>query len=149
MTFITVLSTGCKPSLPPITQLAEGKDKVRFQRKGAVVLAVIEVNIHRVDVLRLPVNALARRGKPDYLSAQTLHKGEILRFRVADDNVVVSNEESVCHFPLCRKGFTASRRSQNQPVRVFKLLAVAKYHVVALKRSARNTGLPRSEKAPA
>ena len=87
-------------------QLAEGKDKVRFQRKGAVVLAVIEVNIHRVDVLRLPVNALARRGKPDYLSAQTLHKGEILRFRVADDNVVVRNEESVCHFPLCRKGFT-------------------------------------------
>ena len=53
-----------------------------------------------------------------------------LGFRVADNDVVVGNEESVCHFPLCRKGFSASRRSQDKPVGVFKLLAVAEYHVV-------------------
>ena len=50
--------------------------------------------------------------------------------RVADDNIVVGNEKGVCHFPLCRKGFTASRCSKNKPVGVFQLLAVAEYHVV-------------------
>ena len=53
-----------------------------------------------------------------------------LGFRVADDNIVVRNEESVCHFPFRGKGFTASRRPQDKPIRVFKLLAVAEYHVV-------------------
>ena len=53
-----------------------------------------------------------------------------LGFRVADNYIVVRNEESVCHFPLCRKGFSASRRSQDQAVGVFKLLAIAEYHVV-------------------
>ena len=42
-------------------KLAEGEDKVGFQRKGAVVLGIVEVNIHRVHILGLPVNALARR----------------------------------------------------------------------------------------
>ena len=53
-----------------------------------------------------------------------------LGFGVADDNVVVRNEKRICHFPFGGKGFSASRRSQNKPVGVFKLLAVAEYHVV-------------------
>ena len=56
------LIDGLQALLAAYDKLAEGEDKVGFQRKGAVVLAVIEVNIHRVHILGLPVNALARRG---------------------------------------------------------------------------------------
>ncbi|CCL09949.1 hypothetical protein BN191_370032 [Clostridioides difficile T61] len=77
---------------------------------------------------------------------KTLHKGKILGFRVADDNVVVGNEKSVCHFPFCRKGFSASRRSQDKPVWVFELLSVAEYHVVRKGVQAIVKGLPRLKK---
>lgn len=53
-----------------------------------------------------------------------------LGFGVADDNIVVGNEENVCDFPFCRKGFTASRSSQDKPVWVFELLPVAQNHIV-------------------
>lgn len=53
-------------------KLAEGKDKVGFQRKRVVVLAVIEVNIHRVYIVG------ACRGKADYLPVQTFYKGVIV-----------------------------------------------------------------------
>jgi len=64
------------------------------------------------------------------LPAKPFYKGKILRFRVADKNIVVGNEKSICDFPLCRKGFSAARCSQDKPVWIFKLLAVAEYHVV-------------------
>ena len=124
------LIDGLQALLAADYKLAQGQDKIGFQRKRAVVLGVIEVYIHRVDVLGLSVNAPARRRQADYLSVKTLHKGKILGFGVADDNVVVRNEKRICHFPFGGKGFSASRRSQNKPVGVFKLLAVAEYHVV-------------------
>ena len=108
----------------------EGKDKVAFQCKGVVVLTVIEVYIHRVYILGLAVHAFPSRGESHHLSVKSLHKGEVFRFRVADDNVIVGNEERICHFPFCRKGFLASRRSQDKPFRVFKLLPVAEYHII-------------------
>ena len=61
---------------------------------------------------------------------QAAHKGVILRFRVADDDVVVGNEKSVCDFPLRRKALAASGCSQDKPVRVFQPLAVTEDHVV-------------------
>ena len=111
-------------------KLAEGKDKVGFQGKRVVVLGVVEVNIHRVHILGLAVHAFSGRRQTYHLPAQTLHKGKIFCFRVADNNIVVGNEKGVCHFPFCRKGFTASRCSKNKPVGIFQLLAVAEYHVV-------------------
>ena len=50
-------------------------------------------------------------------------------YKRQDKNIIVSNEKGVCDFPLCRKGFSAARCSQDKPIRVFKLLAVAEYHV--------------------
>lgn len=69
-----------------------------------------------------------------------------LGFRVADDNVVVSNEESICHFPFGGETLTASRRSQDKPVWVFELLSVAEYHVVRKGVQAIVQGLPRLKK---
>lgn len=69
-----------------------------------------------------------------------------LGFGVADDNIVVGNEENVCDFPFCRKGFTASRSSQDKPVWVFELLSVAEYHVVRKGVQAIVQGLPRLKK---
>ena len=107
------LIDGLQALLAAYDKLAEGKDKIGFQRKRAVVLGIVEVNIHRVHILGLSVNALARRRQAYHLPVKPLHKGKILCFRVADDYVVVCNEESVCHFPFCRKGFPASRRTQD------------------------------------
>ena len=39
------------------------------------------------------------------MPAKPLDKGKILGFRVADKNIIVSNEKGVCDFPLCRKDF--------------------------------------------
>ena len=77
---------------------------------------------------------------------KTLHKGKILGFRVADDNVIVSNEESICHFPFGGETLTASRRSQDKPVWVFELLSVAEYHIVRKGVQAIVQGLPRLKK---
>ena len=113
MNDIDGLIDGLQALLAAYDKLAEGEDKVGFQRKRAVVLGIVEVNIHRVHILGLPVNALARRRQAYHLPVKPLHKGKILCFRVADDNVVVRNEESVCHFPFGCKGFPASRRPQD------------------------------------
>ena len=43
-------------------KLAEGKDKIAFQCKGAVVLAVIKVHIHRVHILGRTVHAFSGWG---------------------------------------------------------------------------------------
>ena len=67
-------------------------------------------------------------------------------FRVADNNIVVGDEKGVCHFPFCRKGFTASRCSEDKPVGIFQLLAVAEYHVVRKGVQAIVQGLPRLKK---
>ena len=60
------LIDGLQALLAAYDKLAEGKDKVGFQRKGAVVLAVIEVNIHRVHILPVLAAYIAysMAGKP-------------------------------------------------------------------------------------
>ena len=59
---------------------------------------------------------------------QAAHKGVILRFRVADDDVV-GNEKSVCDFPLRRKALAASGGAEDQTVGVFQPLAVTEDHI--------------------
>ena len=121
---------GLQALLAADNKFTQGEDKIGLQGKRAVVLGIVEVYVHRVHILGLSVNAPACRGQPDNLTVQTLHKGKILGFRVADNNIVVGNEKGICHFPFCRKGFTTARCSQDKPVWIFKLLAVAEYHVV-------------------
>ena len=60
------LIDGLQALLAAYDKLAEGEDKVGFQRKGAVVLAVIEVNIHRVHILPVLAAYIAysMAGKP-------------------------------------------------------------------------------------
>ena len=60
---------------------------------------------------------------------QAAHKGVIFRFRVADDDVVVGNEKSVCDFPLRRKALATSGGAEDQPVGVFQPLAVTEDHI--------------------
>ena len=108
------LIDGLQALLAANDKLAEGQDKVGlFSARGLSSSAVIEVHIHRVHILGRAVHAFPGRGEavPPARSSR-LHKGKILGFGVADDNVVVGNEEGVCDFPLCRKGFPAARRSQ-------------------------------------
>ena len=118
------LIDGLQALLAAYDKLAEGEDKVGFQRKGAVVLAVIEVNIHRVNVLRAVLRNL------DNLSFQTSDKGVIFGFGVANDNVVGRDKKSVCDFAFCRKTFAAARCAEYQAVGIFQLLSVAQNHVV-------------------
>ena len=53
---------GLQALFPANDKLAEGKDKIAFQCKGAVVLAVIKVHIHRVHILGRTVHAFPGRG---------------------------------------------------------------------------------------
>ena len=53
---------GLQALLAADDQLTKGEDKIAFQRKRVVVLGIVEVYIHRVDVVR------AGGGKPYHLS---------------------------------------------------------------------------------
>ena len=55
---------------------------------------------------------------------QPLDQRTVLRFGVADDNVVVGNEKDVGDLALGCKGFAAAGCAENQAVRVFKELSV-------------------------
>ena len=57
---------------------------------------------------------------------QVLHQRPVLRFGVADDDIVVCDEEHVGDLPLGGEGLAASGRAQDQPVGVFQQLSV--YH---------------------
>ena len=59
-----------------------------------------------------------------------LYQRIILGFGIADDDVILRDEEGVCHFTLGREGFTGTGRTQDQPVGVLELLAVNHDHVV-------------------
>ena len=75
-----------------------------------------------IDVIR------ADRRDADDLTAELLNKGEILGFGVADDDVILGDEEGVRHFTLGGEGLTGTGRTQDQPVGVLELLAVHHDH---------------------
>ena len=60
------------------------------------------------------------------LSVQTLHQRSVLGFGVADDDVVVGDEEHVGDLPLCGKALAASGRTKDEAVGVLETLAI--YH---------------------
>ena len=105
-------------------QLTQRKNKVSFQCQRIVLLAVIAVDVHRVDILR------AGGTDVDNLSMQTLHQRSVLCFRVADDNIIVRHQKSVGDLTLCRETFARTGSAQNQAIGVFQLLAVHHDEVV-------------------
>ena len=103
-------------------QLTHGEDEVGFQRQRVFLFGVVRVDVQRIDVIR------ADRRNADDLTTELLHKGEILGFGVADDDVILRDEEGVRHFTLCGEGLTGTGRTQDQPVGVLELLAVHHDH---------------------
>ena len=101
-------------------QLAEGEDEVGFQAQRVFIVAVIEIQVHGIDVVR------ACGGNFNDLPVQTLHQRSVLGFGVADDNVVVSNEEHVGDLPLRRKALAAAGGTKDEAVGVLETLAI--YH---------------------
>ena len=57
---------------------------------------------------------------------QVLHQRPVLRLRVADDDIVVCDEEHVGDLPLGGEGLAASGSTKDEPVGVFQQLSV--YH---------------------
>ena len=82
--------------------IAEGEQEVHFQRERAFIIAVIQVEVHRIDVL------FAGGGNLNDLSLQPLDQGEILRLRVADDDIIVRDQEHVQNLPLGGEGLAAA-----------------------------------------
>ena len=101
-------------------QLAEGEDKVGFQAQRVFIVRIVEIQVHRVDVMR------ACGGDFNDLPVQTLHKWSVFGFGVTDDNIVVGNEEHVGDLPLCGKALAAAGSTKDEAVGVLETLAV--YH---------------------
>ena len=83
-------------------QLTHGEDKVGFQRQRVFLFRVVRVDVQRIDVIR------ADRRDADDLTTELLHKGKILGLGVADDDVILCDEEGVRHFTLCGANRTES-----------------------------------------
>ena len=105
-------------------QLTHGENEVGFQCQRVFLFGVVRVDVQRIDVIR------ADRRDADDLTAELLHEGKILGFGVADDDVILCDEEGVRHFTLGGEGLTGTGRTQDQPVGVLELLAVNHDHVV-------------------
>ena len=54
---------------------------------------------------------------------------KVFRLRVANDDIVLCHQKHIEDFTLCREGLAAARRTKNQTVGRFELLAVCKDHV--------------------
>ena len=105
-------------------QLTHGEDEVGFQRQWVFLFGIVHIDVQRIDVVG------ADRRNADHLTAELLHKGVILGLWVTHDDVILGNQKSIGHFPLCREGFTTTGSTENQPVGVFELLSVHHDHVV-------------------
>src|SRR5699024_6769387 len=73
---------------------------------------------HGVDVVGGGVRDL------DVLPVQALHQRRVLGLRVADNDIIRSQQEAVGDLALGRKALAGTGRTQNQAVGVFQQLAV-------------------------
>ena len=62
---------------------------------------------------------------------QTLHQRGVLRFRVTDDDIIRSEQETVGDLSLGAEGLAGTRRTENQTIRVFRLLPIYHNQVIA------------------
>ena len=105
-------------------QLTEREDEIRLEAQRVVVIGIIQVDVHGIDII------VAGRGDMDHLPAQRMHQRVILAFRIAYDHVILCNKEDIGDLTLGREGFTGTRGSEDQSVRVLQLLPVHHDHVV-------------------
>ena len=91
-----------QPVLAAHHNVAEGQQEIHLQRQRAFIVRIVQVEVHRIDVL------LAGGGNLDNLSLQPVDQGKILRLRVTDNDVVICNEENIEDFPLCAETLTTS-----------------------------------------
>ena len=87
-----------QPVAPACDQFAKGQYEVCFQGKGFILVGVIQIQVHRVQIV------LRNRGNPDHLPAELLHQRSVFRFWIADDDVVVgAYQKGVRDFPFRRE----------------------------------------------
>ena len=73
---------------------------------------------------------MARRRDVDHLPAERMDQRIIFTLRVADDHVILRDEEDIADLTLGGEGFTGTRRTQDQAVGVLQFLPVHHDHVV-------------------
>ena len=83
-------------------QFAQGKNEVRFHAQRVIIVRIVEVNVHRVDVV------LTGGRDVNDLTAQRFHQRIILAFRVCNDNIVRCGKEHVGNFTFCTERLTAA-----------------------------------------
>ena len=112
------LLNGLQTFAPADDQLAQRQDKVGLECQRIVIIAVIEVDVHRVDV------AAAGGRNADHLSAERVDQREILALGIADDDVIIGQQNDVADLTLCRERFSGARCAQNQAIGIFQFLAI-------------------------
>ena len=76
-------------------KFAQGKNKVRFHAQRVIIVRIVQIDVHRVDVV------LTGGRNMDNLTAQRSHQRIILALRVCHDNIVRCGKEHVGNFTLC------------------------------------------------
>ena len=104
--------------------LAVNVQQVGLEGQRAFIVRIVQVQIHGVDVVGGSGRNL------DDLSMQTLHQRCVLRFRVTDDDIIRSEQETVGDLSLGAEGLAGTRRTENQTIGVFQQLAVHHDEVV-------------------
>ena len=94
-------------------ELAQGENEVGFQGQRALILGVVQIDVHGINVVTTGGRDL------DDLALQTLHQRVILALRIADGDVVLGDEKGIGNFSLGREGLATARGAQDQAVRVF------------------------------
>src|SRR5699024_3485727 len=116
-------------------QLAQRQDEVGLERQRTFIVRVVQVQIHRVNVI-----AAGGRNLDD-LPMQALHQGRVLGLRVADNDVIIGEQETVGDLALGAEGLTGTRRTKNQAVGDFQQIAVHNDKVVGQSIDAVVQGL--------
>ena len=98
-------------------QFAKRQDKVGFQGQRIILIAVVQIDVHRIDVV------LTGRRNLNDLAMESFNQREILAFRVADNHIVVRYQQNICDLTLRGERFAGTRRTKNQTVGVLQVLS--------------------------
>ena len=115
---------GLQAFLSADNEFTERQYEVRFQRDRVILLRVVQVDVHRVDVLG------AGRADMNDLAVEALHESRVLSLRIADDHIVIRHQEGIGNLTLGAEGFTGTGGTENQAVRVLQGLPVHHDQVV-------------------
>lgn len=105
-------------------QFTEGQDEVRLQGQGVIFVTVIQVQIQRIQITGFAVVTLAGGRKFNGLTIEPLHQGLVFCFGIADEDVIIRDQEGIGNLSLGREGLTAAGCTQDQTVGVLQLLPV-------------------------